>query len=104
MKIQSRATSIAVGFTAALVMVGANSAFGARSPLVADAAAMSTSADIAAIERAADGRLLAIGRLDAVSRATSSASVLGQKFELLASPGNAKFLAEARVGRPVALF
>ena len=104
MKIERRTRRIGLITAAALVLVGASSAFGARSPMSSTATAVADSSDVLAIERAANGRLLAIGRLDKISRANYSVSVLNQSFVLLASSGNTKFIASAKVGHAVALF
>jgi hypothetical protein len=65
---------------------------------------MSRISDVSAIERAANGRLLAIGRLDQISRAESRVSVLGQNFELVVGAANSRFVDQAEIGAPVALF
>ncbi|MBX3703561.1 MAG: hypothetical protein KF822_07300 [Steroidobacteraceae bacterium] len=56
------------------------------------------------MERAAGGKLLAIGRLDRTLRDESRALLLGQDFQFLASAANARFLEQASIGLPVALF
>jgi hypothetical protein len=104
MKIERQTKRVATAVAAAIILVGASSAFGARMPVSFNATAVATVSEVAAIERAANGRLLAIGRLDQMSAAGSAVSVLGQNFVLLASAGNTKFLAEAQIGQPVALF
>ena len=60
--------------------------------------------DALAVERAANGALLAIGRLDSVSRSDFVATVLGQKFVLLADPSVLHFVERAEVGQAVAFF
>ncbi len=70
----------------------------------ASTAAVARIADVIAIERAANGKLLAIGRLDRISGPNFSVSVLGQDFALLAGEANFGFVARAEVGRAVALF
>ncbi|MGH9932282.1 MAG: hypothetical protein ACREA9_24030, partial [Pyrinomonadaceae bacterium] len=67
-------------------------------------AAVSKVSDVLAIERAASGKLLAIGRLDSISRSESLAATLGQKFVLLASPAGSSFAERAEVGQAVAFF
>lgn len=104
MKIESQSKSFATAVAAAIIFSSATAAFAARLPVPFNATAVANSAEIAAIERAANGRLLAIGRVDRISKTDSAVSVLGQNFVLLASPGNAKFLSGTQVGRPVALF
>ncbi len=84
------------------VLLTAGSAFGARA--AREEIAVSNLATVQQIERAASGRLLAIGRVDRLSAQKSAVSLLGQEFVLLASDGNRRFFADARVGRPVALF
>ncbi len=104
MKIEWQAKKIALAVAAAIVLVGGSSAFGARSPLATNSIAVARNADIRAVEGAANGRLLAIGRVDRVSRSTFTISVLGQKFALLAGSANERFMSSAKVGQPVALF
>jgi len=102
MKIQLQTKKVALAVAAAIVLVSGGSAFGARSPV--NSTAVARNADIQAVERAASGRLLGIGRIDRISRSTSAVSVLGQKFVLLAGSANERFMLNARVGQPVALF
>ena len=102
MKIQLQTKKVALAVAAAIILVGGGSAFGARSPV--NSTAVARNADIQAIEQAASGRLLGIGRIDRISRSTSTVSVLGQKFVLLAGSSNERFMLDARVGQPVALF
>ncbi len=104
MRIERRTKRVALAVAAAIVLVSAGSAFGARSPEAVNSTAVARSADVLAVERAASGRLLAIGRIDRLSRSSSSVSVLGQRFVLLTGSANARFLSGARVGQPVALF
>ena len=104
MKIELQTKKIALAVTAAIVLVGGGSAFGARSPSAMNSTAVARDADVLAVERAANGRLLAIGRLDRVSRSTFAVSVLGQKFVLLAGTANERFMSSAKIGQPVALF
>jgi hypothetical protein len=70
----------------------------------ASTAAVARTADILSIERAANGKLLAIGRLDRISHSDFSISVLGQEFALVAGKANFEFVERAEVGRAVALF
>ena len=104
MKIEWQTKKIALAVAAATVLVGGGSAFGARSPVSTNSTAVERNADILGIERAASGRLLAIGRIDRVSRSKSTVSVLGQQFALLVGNANQRFLLNARIGQPVALF
>ncbi len=67
-------------------------------------AAVSRTVDVLSLERAANGKLLAIGRLDRVSRSEFVVSVLGQNFVLIAGRTNFKFVEQGEVGRAVALF
>src|SRR5688572_24323154 len=104
MKIDRLARKFALAVMTAVMLAGGSNAFGARSTLSSDGTALAAAADITAIERASKDRLLAIGRLDGVSRSNYAVRVLGQKFVVLAGPGNSRFIAEARVGQAVALF
>jgi len=88
----------------AVALVSAGSAFGARPTESIETIAVADRAAVHQIEKAANGRLLAIGRIDRLSSRASTVSVLGQEFVLLASPSNRRFLSETRVGRAVALF
>ena len=67
-------------------------------------AAVARVSDALAIERAANGKLLAIGRLDSISRSDFVASVLGQNFVMLAGSTVSKFVKRAEIGQAVALF
>ena len=104
MKIERQTNTFALAAAAAVVLVVAGSAYGARPPLSQEGAAVASASDVVTIERAANGRLLAVGRLDSVSRSRFAVSVLGQKFYLMAGSGNRQFIAQARIGQPVALF
>ena len=104
MTIQWQTKKIALAVTAAIVLVGGGSAFGARLPVSINSTAVARNADILAIERAASGRLLGIGRIDRISRSRSTVSVLGQKFVLLAGSANERFKSDARIGQAAALF
>ncbi len=104
MKTERQTKKIALAVAAAIILVGGGSAFGARSPLAANSTAVARSADVQAVERASNGRLLAIGRIDRVARSAFAVSVLGQRFVLLAGSANERFMSEAKVGQPVALF
>jgi hypothetical protein len=104
MKNDWQAKKVALAVTAIVVLVSAGTAFGARSPNSLNATAVARIADVRAIELAAHGRLLAIGRIDGVSRSKYTLSVLGQRFVILAGRGNDAFMARARIGQPVALF
>ena len=90
--------------TATIILLSAGTAFGARSPNSLNAIAVARVADVRAVELAANGRLLAIGRIDGLSRSNYIVSVLGQRFVILAGRGNEGFMARASVGQPVALF
>ena len=103
MKSKWQGKKVELAVTAASVLLSA-AAFGARSPAAFDTTAIAHFADIHAIERAAEGRLLAIGRIDALSKSRFTVSVLGQRFLILASRSNEKFMAGAELGEPVALF
>ncbi len=94
----------ALACASAVALVSAGSAYGARSTQSIATIAVADRAAVQQIEKAANGRLLAIGRIDHLSPSTSTVFVLGQEFVLLASPSNRRFLSEARVGRAVALF
>jgi hypothetical protein len=104
MKIEWQAKKIALAVATAIVLVGGNSAFGARPPAATNAIAVARHSDIQTIERAASGSLLAIGRVDRVSRSVFAVSVLGQKFILLAGSANERFMSDVKIGQPVALF
>jgi hypothetical protein len=88
---------------ALVVVLGGINALSAR-PAASTSVAIARTSDVIAIERASDGRLLAIGRLDRISRADSQVSVLGQNFELIAGAANSRFSDQAEIGVPVALF
>jgi hypothetical protein len=98
MKIAKRCVTV-VGTAA--VLVSSSLAFGA---VQASTAAVARTIDVLSIERAANGKLLAIGRLDRISQQNFSISVLGQEFALIAGHANFEFVARAEVGRAVALF
>ena len=98
MKIAKRFVTV-VGTAA--VLVSGNLAFGAAP---ASTAAVARTADVLSIERAANGKLLAIGRLDRISQQDFSISLLGQDFTLIAGHANFAFVERAEVGRAVALF
>jgi hypothetical protein len=83
--------------------LGASSGTNERLALPSTAAVAKLS-DVLAIERAANGRLLAIGRLDGISKSDFVAFVLGQKFVMLAGSTVSKFVERAEAGQAVALF
>jgi hypothetical protein len=85
------------------VLLSGMSALNAR-PVLPQSAAMARLSDVLEIERASGGKLLAIGRLDNLSAVEFRASVLGQNFELIATAANLRFVDQARIGSPVALF
>ncbi|MEX0734291.1 MAG: hypothetical protein WD051_06600, partial [Steroidobacteraceae bacterium] len=103
MKIDRHAKRIALALSAVIVLVGWGNAFGARLSAL-NATAVSRTSDIREIERAANGRLLAIGRLDRISASNFAVSVLGHDFRLTAGQANYRFVDHAQVGRPVVLF
>ena len=86
-----------------LMSLSASAQFGYR-PAAAGNTAAAQASDVIAIERAARGQLLAVGRLDSISRSQSVASVLGQEFVLLADPTIFQFVERAEVGQAVAFF
>ena len=94
----ARRTALVVGTAVALISGGLASS---ASPNVT---AVARTADVLSMERAANGKLLAIGRLDRISRTEFAISVLGQDFALIAGKANFKFVDRADVGRAVALF
>ncbi len=104
MKNERQTKKVTLAVAVAIVLVSGSSAFGARSPLATNSIAVARNADIEIVERAASGRLLAIGRIDRISKSAFTVSVLGQKFVLLAGSANERFMSGATVGQPVALF
>jgi len=103
MKIDRHAKRFALLVGAVVVLVGGSGAIGAR-PDASNTLAVSKISDVLEIERAANGKLLAIGRLDRLSASNSVVSVLGQDFALMAGAANLRFVESAEVGRAVALF
>ena len=100
MKIDRIATRILLVVGTAVALTNGSLALSASSTT----AAVSRTADVLSLERAANGKLLAIGRLDRVSLSEFAVSVLGQEFALIAGKTNFKFVEQAEVGRAVALF
>ena len=88
----------------ALVVSLSASAGSTGRPTPVSTAAVARISDVINIDQLADGRLLAVGRLDRISKSQFFASVLGQEFILLARSANFRFVANAQVGQPVALF
>ena len=88
---------------ALVVSLSAGAGISDRS-LAPSVGAVSRVSDVLVIEREAKGKLLAIGRLDSISKFDFVASVLGQKFVLLGNPAVRDFVARAEVGQAVALF
>jgi len=93
--------SLVFGALAATVSAGIGTSGHAIAP---STAAVSKISDVLAIEQAANGKLLAIGRLDSISRTDFIASVLGQKFILLGDRAVLEFVKGAEVGQAVSLF
>jgi hypothetical protein len=89
---------------AVIVLLAAGSALGARPVGSTDVIAVPNLATVRQVERVANGRLLAIGRVDRLSRQKLTVSLLGQEFLLLATRENRRFVSEVSIGRPVALF
>ena len=104
MNIEWQAKKFALTVAGAIILIGGSSAFGARPPMPLNATAVANATDVLEIEHASNGRLLAIGRLDRISRSSFSVSMLGQNFVLLGGAANYRFIARAQVGQPVALF
>ncbi|MEX1993460.1 MAG: hypothetical protein WD929_02265, partial [Steroidobacteraceae bacterium] len=103
MKTDRHGRQIALVLGAVAVLVSGSVALGAR-PIARDAIAVSRTAEILTIERASNGKLLAVGRLDSLSAVNFAASVLGQDFVLIAGVANNRFIQGAEIGRAVALF
>ncbi len=103
MKIDRHVKRVALALSASIILIGGDSAFGARSSTL-NATAVTKVSEIRAIDRAANGRLLAVGRLDRISASHFAISVLGQNFVLTSGKANFRFVEQAEVGRAVALF
>ena len=103
MKTDRHAKRFALLLGAVVVLAGGSGAIGAG-PNASNALAVARISDVLEIERVADGRLLAIGRLDRISTPNSVVSVLGQDFALVSGVANSKFMESADIGRSVALF
>ena len=101
MKIERAGHWLALVLSALIVSLGAGTASSGR---VIATGAVTRISDILVIEREAKGKLLAVGRLDRISGSEFVASVLGQKFVLLAYPSVMRFVEHAEAGQPVALF
>ncbi len=99
MKIVRIAKRIVLVLGTAVALTSSGLALGASAT-----AAVSRTADVLNLESAANGKLLAIGRLDRVSRSEFAVSVLGQDFVLIGGKANFNFFEQAEVGRAVALF
>ncbi len=103
MRLDRNIKPIALVLGAVIILIGAGGAFGARPPAI-NGTAVSKTSDVLEIERAANGRLLAIGRIDRIWAPDFTISLLGQNFVLVGGAANLRFVNRARVGRPVALF
>ena len=103
MKIERHVKRVALAVGVAIILVGGSAAVGERLSTF-KAVAITRVSEIREIERAANGRLLAIGRLDRISASEFAVSVLGQNFALTGGQANTQFVEHAQVGRPVALF
>jgi hypothetical protein len=102
MKINRMGSLVALAIGAFALSMSANSGTNGNSA-VPSTAAVARVSDAIAIERAANGRLLAIGRLDSISKSDFVVSVLGQKFVMLAGSTVSKFIKRAEAGQAVAL-
>jgi hypothetical protein len=103
MKISRSGLWLSIVVSAFVVSLGAGAGTNGRS-IAPSTAAVSRVSDVLAIERAANGRLLAVGRLDSISNSDFVATVLGRKFVLLADSAVLRFVERAEVGQAVALF
>jgi hypothetical protein len=103
MKTDRHGKHVALVLGAVAVLVSGSVALGER-PMVRNTAAVAHTAEVLSIERASNGKLLAVGRLDRLSATNFAASVLGQDFVLVAGAANNRFVQIAEVGRAVALF